>query len=184
MLATIALVLTVTPLAWAEMSLTIDEMTVNGQVMQNLSCKMSKGGFLTTTVLVATIAQQKKALDRCGPQGEAFDVAFTWSGGKTTNVEVRAASREKGKQCVAKAFQKMRPSLEGSCTAIVLTGKTDAAKAAAAKLRATGGGTSKTGTGPSSRWIQVRPELRRFAAGPLPNRQRFHMRSLFRSVFA
>lgn len=147
--------LSVTRVATAETSLSVGEMTVNGQVMQNLSCKLSKGGFLATTVLVATIAKQKAALDRCGPAGEAFRVSFTWTGGKTTAVEVQAASREKGRQCVARAFQKMRPTLQGSCTAVVLTGNTNAAKAAAAKLQTKNGGAGNSGGSPSINWKRL-----------------------------
>ena len=127
-------VLTVALTAAAETTLSVGEMTVDGQVMQDLSCKLSKGGFLVTAVLVGTIAKHKAALDRCGPAGEAFRVSFTWSGSKTTDVQVLAASREKGKQCVASIFRKMRPTLEGTCTAVVLTGDVDAARAAATKL--------------------------------------------------
>ena len=95
-----------------------------------------RGGFLGAVVVVGLLAKYKDDFNKCAPGGAAFATKFTWKGSKTTDAQVTASSEPKQEACVAAVLKSIKPStVEGTCTAIVLTGKTAKAEAAAEALR-------------------------------------------------
>ncbi len=125
--------LCVSPAA-ADMNLNVGKLSSNGLEVRSLSCKLQSGGLLGSMLIVAELAKQKKALDACGPAGAAFQAEFTWEKGKPTQAKVLASSQPKGDACVAAALKKTKAAVEGTCSAVLLTGDLPKAEAAAAKL--------------------------------------------------
>jgi len=120
--------------ALAGTRLAIESIAVDGQEIRKLQCTLQKGGLFAGAALVGTIAKHKKALDACGPKGEAAVIDFTWAGGNTTKVSVTKASSKKAGACIAKVFQEMKPTLAGTCSAVVLVGDAKKSNAAADAL--------------------------------------------------
>lgn len=129
------LALSSTPAA-ADMTLNVEKLSSNGMEVRSLSCKLESGGFLGAVVVVGLLAKYKDNFNKCAPGGAAFATKFTWKGSKTTDAQVTASSEPKQEACVAAVLKGIKPStVEGTCTAIVLTGKTAKAEAAAEALR-------------------------------------------------
>lgn len=110
----------------------VESLSVDGLELRELSCALDRAPLLGPLVVGASLAAQKEALDACAPAGHAFRVAWTWS--DTTTASVGAASTKGAEDCVRTALEKMTPALTGRCTAVVLTGPTEAAEKARAAL--------------------------------------------------
>lgn len=124
-----------TPAA-ADMTLNVEKLSSNGMEVRSLSCKLQSGGFLGAVVVVGLLAKYKDDFNKCGPGGAAFATRFTWKGDKTTDARVTASSEPKQEACVTAVLKSIKPStVEGTCSAIVLTGKTAKAEEAAEALR-------------------------------------------------
>ena len=116
-------------------NLSVGSMSVNDMTVNDLECRLDSMGFMAAMQLVASIAAQKKAMDKCAPKGDAPLVKWTFSGGKAKGVEVTGASDAKVQKCVAKAAAKMASDVEGECAAYFLIGAVAGATAAYDKAK-------------------------------------------------
>lgn len=118
--------------AFAGGTVDVESLSVDGLELRELSCTLDKAPLLGPLVVGAALAAQKDALHACAPEGHAFRVEWTWS--DRTSASVTAASAKGADDCVKAALEKMPPALTGRCTAVVLTGPTEAAEKARAGL--------------------------------------------------
>lgn len=122
--------------ALADMTLNVDKLSSNGMEVRSLSCKLESGGLLGSVLIVGLLAKYKDDFNKCEPAGGAFATQFTWKGSKTTDAKITASSNAKQDACVLAVLKRIKPSsVEGTCTAILLTGKTAKAEEAAESLR-------------------------------------------------
>ena len=120
----------------ADTNVTVGKMTVDGQEVRDLKCSLKKGGFFAVAQVVGALSKQKKALDACAPGGAAFLAEWKWDGsGKATDVAVTKSSAKGKNKCVVAALGKTKATTEGSCSAIILVGKSEAAGKAADELK-------------------------------------------------
>ncbi|MGC4117434.1 MAG: hypothetical protein QM765_23310 [Myxococcales bacterium] len=119
----------------ASTELSVESLAANGQQVRDLTCRLSEGGMFAMVGVVAALAEQKRTIDACAPEGAAFKVKWTWSA-KPTDAQVEKASLPKAKSCVEKALRATRGPTAGTCTGIVLAGPVDAAEKAAEPMRA------------------------------------------------
>jgi hypothetical protein len=110
-------------------------MNVDGQEIRELKCELASGGIFASMAVVASLAAQKEALDKCAPAGGAFAASWRWENGKTSDVKVSRSSASAKDACVTKALEKVESGLTGTCTAVVLVGEPEAARKAAAGLK-------------------------------------------------
>lgn len=122
--------------AFAGTDINVEEMNVDGLVVRELKCSLASGGFLGPITVVGTLAQQRTAIDACTPTGGAFRATWTWTGGKVSAAKVDQSSPAAKSACFQAALQAATPSLDGSCSALVLAGETAGAETAAASLKA------------------------------------------------
>lgn len=137
-MARIAVVLAVLVLAGgarADTNVTVGKMTVDGQEVRDLKCSLKKGGFFAVAGVVGALSKQKKALDACHPGGAAFQVEWKFEGDKTKDVVVVKSSAKAKNKCVVAALGKTKAPSEGTCSAVVLVGKSEAAGKAADGLK-------------------------------------------------
>lgn len=106
---------------------------VGGRALRDLSCALDQQLLLGPVAVAAALASQKAALDACGKDGQAFRVAFRWTDPPTVTVEASSAPPA-ANACVQKALQSVAPPVSGTCAIVVLTGPTEAAEAARARL--------------------------------------------------
>jgi hypothetical protein len=121
-------------LAAAKMNISVSNLSADGQEVHNLNCELSKGGLFASVAVVGTLAKQKAALSACAPDGAAFSVQLTFADGGAKEAKVLASSQKAKEACVARALSHLRTDLEGTCTAIILTGNSAAARKAAKGL--------------------------------------------------
>lgn len=132
-LVAVALVLAVPSLSAAETTLNVESLSVDGQHVRDLTCRLGEGGLFAMMGVVGALAKQKAALDACAPSGAAFRVKWTW--GAKTEVGVEAGGDAKAQKCVARALEATKGPTTGTCSGLVLVGTTAAAEKAAAPLR-------------------------------------------------
>ena len=120
--------------ARADSVLRADSITANGLVVRRLTCRLEEGGSLAMLQVMATLALQKSALDRCAPSGGAFHVQWQWTHGATHGVEVFDGIPKPKSTCVAASLKSAIPEQEGTCEAVLLVGKEAAATQAAARV--------------------------------------------------
>ena len=133
--AIIAAVLALALGARADTNVTVGKMTVDGQEVRELKCTLKNAGFLALATVVGALSKQKKAFDACVPGGAAFQVEWKWDGGKAKDVVVAKSSAKGKNKCFAAAVAKATSTAEGTCSAIVLVGKAEAAGKAADGLK-------------------------------------------------
>lgn len=102
--------------------------------MRDLSCELTSGGMFASMLAVSSLAKQKSAFDACHPEGAAYAVSWTWTGGKTTDAKLVKASVAGKETCVQAALTAVTADLAGTCTATVLGGAGVAAAAGLEKL--------------------------------------------------
>ena len=122
--------------ALAGTDINVEEMNVDGLVVRELKCSLASGGFMGPITVVGTLAQQRTAIDACTPTGGAFRATWTWTGGKVASTKVDQSSPAAKSACFQAALQAAVPSLDGSCSALVLAGEKAGAETAAASLKA------------------------------------------------
>jgi hypothetical protein len=115
-------------------TLSVNRITVKGQEVRGLECRLESKAQVAATAIVAALAQEKKALDACDPQGGAYTVTLSWSRGKRRASKVRRASNRKAKRCISKLLRNVNPAVEGSCRATILVGDSKGADQAARSL--------------------------------------------------
>ncbi|PRQ01242.1 hypothetical protein ENSA7_58470 [Enhygromyxa salina] len=100
--------------------------------IMDLQCRLSGGGGLFGSMaLVATLADKKKAFDKCAPKGAAPIVRWDFEGSKTTVLDVDDPS-EQVAACVEKIMNKVPPTMKAQCRAMLLVGDKSGAEQAAA----------------------------------------------------
>ncbi|MBI5481600.1 MAG: hypothetical protein HY906_22275 [Deltaproteobacteria bacterium] len=100
-----------------------------GRRLRRLS--VETGRSLNATVLGVL----EQALDACVPGGAAFKVEWKWDGGKAKDVVVAKSSAKGNDKCVVAAVAKTKAATDGSCSATILVGKSEAARKAADSLK-------------------------------------------------
>lgn len=135
-LSFVSLSMLATRSATADMTLNLGKLSSNGLEVRSLSCKLQSGGLLGSMLIIAELAKQKKAFDACAKTPAAFRAEFIWQQGKPTQAKVLASTEPKGDACVVAALKKTKAAVVGTCTAVLLTGDTAKAEAAAEKLAA------------------------------------------------
>lgn len=120
------------PNAVAGANVNVGSMDVNGMTIQDLQCRISGGGGLFGTMaLVATLADKKKAFDKCAPKGAAPIIRWDFAGNNTNVINVDDPS-EQVAACVEKVMKKVPATMEAQCKATVLIGNKQGAEQAAA----------------------------------------------------
>jgi hypothetical protein len=122
------------PNAVAGANLNVGSMDVNGMTIQDLQCRLSGGGggLFGSMALVATLADKKKALDKCAPKGAAPIVRWDFEAGKTKVINVDDPS-EQVAACIEKIMKKVPATMEAQCRATLLVGNKAGAEQAAAR---------------------------------------------------
>lgn len=120
-------------------NVTVQEVEADGQRLAELACQADRLPLFGTLAVVASIAEQRKALSRCAPDGGAVALTWTFRGGKTREVEVEHASSARAGSCAAKVMQKVVAPFEARCGAVVLLGDPAGADRSLAELRAGAG---------------------------------------------
>jgi TPR repeat protein len=117
-------------------------LTMAGLTAHDLACRMPETDPLALAEALEGVAAQRPALDACAPAGDAVTIAWSYRGGRATQVRVEAADPAVA-GCVRKAVARARSSLTASCTATLLIGEAAGARQALAERRstATGAGT-------------------------------------------
>ncbi|MFT4975183.1 MAG: hypothetical protein ACI8S6_001070 [Myxococcota bacterium] len=128
-------------IAQADVSVSIDEISVDGMAIRQLSCQLERGGLFASAMVVGALSAQKAGLDACAPQGAAFTVSWTWAEG--TTVASVAGSVPDKEACIRAALLPIQPPTRGQCVALILTGEPTAAAAAADQLQAAAGSGGK-----------------------------------------
>lgn len=129
------LLVTLLSAALAGTAVNVATMNVDGQEVRDLTCNLESGGLLASMVVVGALSKHKAALDACAPQGAAFRVSWTWTGGATVGVTSVSASDADLASCVVGVLQQsLEAPVNGQCTATLLAGEATAAAAAADAL--------------------------------------------------
>ncbi|KIG18634.1 hypothetical protein DB30_07649 [Enhygromyxa salina] len=113
-------------------NLNVGSMDVNGMTIMDLQCRLSGGGGLFGSMALAgTLAEKKKAFDKCAPKGAAPIVRWDFDGGKTHVLHVDDPS-EQVAACVEKIMKKVPATMQAQCRATLLIGNKQGAEQAAA----------------------------------------------------
>lgn len=120
--------------AQAETTIRVDSLAVDGLHVQSLQCSLSQGGLLASAMVVGALAAEKSALDACSPSGNAFSIAWHWSGGTEINTIEGGTPAEQ--QCIRQTMGSILPPTQGNCSATLLVGELSAAQTAAEQLHA------------------------------------------------
>jgi len=132
---TILLFLAALSPAHAGSTIEVNQMAVDGVEVRSLRCELEKGGLMASLTVVSAIAGQKAALDACAPPRAATQVKWTWAGGATADVKVVQSSAPETAACVNQAMSTIATNIVGACEAVILSGPTEAAQAAAGALK-------------------------------------------------
>ncbi len=108
----------------------------SGLRLQELACRADNRPLFGSMALLASIGEQKRAIDRCAPKGGAVVLAWSFRDGKARDVEVQRASSKRTGECVAKAMRKVQAPFAARCAVVVLAGDAEGADEALAELRA------------------------------------------------
>ncbi len=107
----------------------VGSMAIDGLRVRELECRLDQVGSLGALALAATLAKQKRALDRCAPKGDAATVYWRFDGSATRDVKIEGVD-EGTARCVAKAMKRVKGTVPALCAAIVLIGDEAGADAA------------------------------------------------------
>lgn len=106
----------------------------DGLVIEELRCAVSRP-LMGIIAVTGSLAQRKRALDKCAPSGAAFVTHFEFENGKTKNVQVDGGTAAQN-QCVGKALRAAKATIDSRCGAVILVGKPEGARASLEALRA------------------------------------------------
>ncbi len=118
----------------ADANVTVDSIAADGLELRELECAVDSMPMLGTLAIVGSLAKQKRAIDRCAPRGQAFEVTWTFTSGKVADAKVSGGTAS-ANACIAKAMSRAAAPLDGRCGAVLLAGKAEAAAASAEALR-------------------------------------------------
>lgn len=117
--------------AVAGMTLNMDTVAVNGVELRAVRCELNSGGLLASIGVVASVAEQKAALDACAPAGAAAQVGWTWKDGKAAETTVQRIEGSAQSACIQAALKRTVSGIDGVCQAVILLGPAEAATKAA-----------------------------------------------------
>lgn len=100
-------------------SLTMGEMTLNGQTLRDASCTGEMNLFGGNPL--GTLADQSAALHACLPSG-APRVHFAFAGGIVSDVRVAGAPTNEAGWCIADVVSALQPPGAGACVATIVLG--------------------------------------------------------------
>ena len=125
--------LTLLSTAQADLTLSLDTLSVDGLEVRDLSCTIKQGGLLASTMVVGALAGQKTDFDASAPAGSAFRLDWSWDSEAT--VHQVSGGTPAQQTCITEALQAISPPTQGRCAIILLAGEPAAAKAAAAAMQ-------------------------------------------------
>ncbi len=120
--------------AVAGMTLNMESAEVNGLQLRSMQCDLNSGGLMASIAVVASLAEQKPALDACAPEGAAARVTWTWKDGKVVETAVLDIDGKVEKSCVLAALKRTSSGFDGACKAVVLMGAPEGAEKSASVL--------------------------------------------------
>ena len=119
-------------------NVTVESIEADGLVLAELACAVEGGmPILGTLAIAASLAKQKKAMDRCAPKGQAFVVTWTSAGGKVVKKPVVRGGTNAQNSCIALAFTRTSAPIDGTCGTVVLAGDATHAATTVEAVRAT-----------------------------------------------
>ena len=119
----------------AGVSVNVQDLTVDGLRLKDLSCSLDRGGLFASALVAGALAKEKKRLDACVPSGAAFQLEWTWSGGKASKAQAKEASVLSKTGCVESVVMAVPAPANGTCRATVLVGEAAAADAAVQQMK-------------------------------------------------
>lgn len=117
--------------ALAGMTLNMETVAVNGVELRAVQCELNSGGLVASIGVVASVAEQKAALDACAPAGAAARVGWTWKDGKVAETSVQRVEGTAQASCIQAALKRTVSGIDGVCQAVILLGPAEAAAKAA-----------------------------------------------------
>lgn len=121
-------------------NLRVGSIAADGLELRDVACAVDDGPpMLGALVVVASLAKQHRAIDKCAPKGQAFAATWTFTRGKVKQPVVTGGSAS-ANACVARAIAKAIAPFEARCGAFVLAGKPEAAAATLEAVRASRAG--------------------------------------------
>ena len=117
--------------AIAGMTLNMETVAVTGVELRAVHCELNSGGLLASIGVVASVAEQKAALDACAPAGAAAQVGWTWKDGKVAETTVQRIEGKAQAACIQAALKRTVSGIDGVCQAVILLGPAEAAVKAA-----------------------------------------------------
>ncbi len=118
-------------------NISMESVEADGQRLLGLACRADRLPLLGSLAVVGSIAEQKRAFDRCVPKGGAVALTWTFRKGRARDVSVRSASSKKAGACIAKAMGKVVAPFSAECGAVVLAGDAKGADEALERVLAT-----------------------------------------------
>lgn len=109
----------------------IETVAVNGVELRAVHCDLNSGGLMASIGVVASVAEQKAALDACAPAGAAAQVGWTWKDGKVAETTVQRMEGKAAASCIQAALKRTVSGIDGACQAVILLGPPEAATKAA-----------------------------------------------------
>jgi len=112
------------------------ELGEGGLAARDMSCRMNKQGLPALGDVLAAVARNKDALDKCARDGAAVAVSWQFDEGEIKSAKVQDKAESKVAKCVGWTMRKTKLRGAGTCEAVLLLGDPDgAAKSLAARAK-------------------------------------------------
>jgi hypothetical protein len=119
-------------------TITMGEVSADGLRVAELACVVDSMPMFGALVIVASLAKQDRALDRCAPRGDAAIASWTFAKGRAKDVVVTGGGSPKIDACLTAALRKAAGPFDARCSAVLLVGAEAGADAGLQRLRAAG----------------------------------------------
>lgn len=119
-------------------TITMGEVSADGLRVAELACVVDSMPMFGALVIVASLAKQDRALDRCAPRGDAAIASWSFAKGHAKDVVVTGGGSPKIDACLTAALRKAAGPFDARCSAVLLVGAEAGADAALQRLRAGG----------------------------------------------
>lgn len=120
-------------------TITMGEVSADGLRVAELACVVDSMPMFGALVIVASLAKQDRALDRCAPRGDAAIASWSFANGRAKDVVVTGGGSPKIDACLTAALRKAAGPFDARCSAVLLVGAAAGADAGLQRLRAAGG---------------------------------------------
>jgi Sel1 repeat len=114
---------TTAPGSGGKTQLTVGSISADGFTVNDLACELTSVGLMATVEIVAGLGKKKSDLDACAPAGDAPRVSWTFDGSKIAQAKAEKVSSPKVGACVEKALNGLPTTMQGSCIATLVIGK-------------------------------------------------------------